>query len=102
MTRAGVGAVLGAYTGHVVVGPPGALQRIRNVGACDLVFLAVCTPRFTRDAYETIDPEPMCRWTQEPGSEIYAAIPSTTRCFTSVRWLACSKVIAQICPPASR
>ncbi len=45
--------------GDVVVVPPGASQRIRNVGACDLVFLAVCTPRFTREAYEDIDPDPM-------------------------------------------
>ncbi|AGA34950.1 Cupin 2 conserved barrel domain protein [Thioalkalivibrio nitratireducens DSM 14787] len=43
----------------VVVVPPGASKRIRNVGACDLDFLAVCTPRFTRDAHVDIDPEPM-------------------------------------------
>jgi mannose-6-phosphate isomerase-like protein (cupin superfamily) len=42
--------------GDVVMVPPGASQRIRNVGACDLVFLAVCTPRFAREAYEDIDP----------------------------------------------
>ncbi|WP_296758515.1 hypothetical protein [Thioalkalivibrio sp.] len=37
----------------------GATQRIRNIGTCDLIFLAACTPRFTRGAYEDIDPEPM-------------------------------------------
>jgi len=52
-------APLELIVGEVVVVPPGASQRIRNVGTCDLVFLAVCTPRFTRDAYEDIDPDPM-------------------------------------------
>ena len=52
-------ASLEVGVGDVVVVPPGASQRIRNIGACDLVFLAVCTPRFTRDAYEDIDPEPV-------------------------------------------
>jgi len=27
-------------------------QRITNIGDTDLVFLALCTPRFTRAAYE--------------------------------------------------
>ncbi|QID19330.1 cupin domain-containing protein [Nitrogeniibacter mangrovi] len=30
---------------------PGLRQRIRNAGATDLVFLAVCTPRFVPAAY---------------------------------------------------
>ena len=38
--------------GDVVLIPPGARQRIRNDGAADLVFLAVCTPRYVHDAYE--------------------------------------------------
>jgi len=38
--------------------PPGASQRIRNVSACDLAFLVLCTRRFTRDAYEDIDADP--------------------------------------------
>jgi hypothetical protein len=28
-------------------------------GAEDLIFLAICTPRFRPDNYEDIDPEPM-------------------------------------------
>jgi mannose-6-phosphate isomerase-like protein (cupin superfamily) len=38
--------------GDVVVIPPGVRQRITNRGATDLLFLAVCTPRFRREAYE--------------------------------------------------
>ncbi|HSM27325.1 MAG TPA: cupin domain-containing protein [Thioalkalivibrio sp.] len=56
----GAGAApLEVGAGDFIVVPPGASQRIRNVGASDLVFLAVCTPRFTREAYEDIDPDPM-------------------------------------------
>jgi oxalate decarboxylase/phosphoglucose isomerase-like protein (cupin superfamily) len=35
--------------------PPGCPQRIANIGAADLVFLAICTPRFVRDAYEDLE-----------------------------------------------
>lgn len=45
--------------GDVVLIPPGCRQRIANLGTEDLVFLAVCTPRFQPAAYEDIDPEPM-------------------------------------------
>jgi mannose-6-phosphate isomerase-like protein (cupin superfamily) len=41
--------------GDVVVIPPGIPQRITNIGSSDLIFLAICTPRFTRDVYEGID-----------------------------------------------
>jgi len=44
--------------GSVVVIPPGARQRVTNTGACDLVFLAVCTPRFLIEAYRDVDPAP--------------------------------------------
>jgi mannose-6-phosphate isomerase-like protein (cupin superfamily) len=40
----------------VVLIPPGCRQRITCTGAEDLVFLAVCTPRFRPEAYEDIDP----------------------------------------------
>ena len=40
--------------GDVVVIPPRCSQRIANIGAEDLVFLAVCTPRFVNDAYEDL------------------------------------------------
>lgn len=38
--------------GDVVIIQPGQEQRITNTGNIDLLFLAVCTPRFVRDAYE--------------------------------------------------
>lgn len=42
--------------GDVVLIPPLCRQRITNVGQGDLIFLAVCSPRFTNEAYEDIDP----------------------------------------------
>jgi len=44
--------------GDVVLIPPGCRQRIANTGADDLIFLAICTPRFSYDAYEDIDDKP--------------------------------------------
>jgi mannose-6-phosphate isomerase-like protein (cupin superfamily) len=38
--------------GDVVMIPPSVRQRIANVGADDLVFLAICMPRFRPEAYE--------------------------------------------------
>ena len=46
------------YAGDVVIIPPGERQRIRNNGTTDLVFLAICTPRFRWEAYEDIDSAP--------------------------------------------
>jgi mannose-6-phosphate isomerase-like protein (cupin superfamily) len=43
--------------GDVVLIPPDTRQRIANIGAQDLVFLAICTPRFVPDVYEDVDPE---------------------------------------------
>ena len=45
--------------GDVVLIPPSCPQRITNTGSGDLIFLAICTPRFKQDAYEDIDDEPM-------------------------------------------
>ena len=45
--------------GDVVFIPAGRGQRIGNPGAADLVFLAICTPRFTPEVYQDIDPEPL-------------------------------------------
>jgi mannose-6-phosphate isomerase-like protein (cupin superfamily) len=42
--------------GDVVRIPAGERQRIRNAGEGDLVFLAICTPRFVADAYEDAEP----------------------------------------------
>lgn len=47
--------------GAVVYIPAGRGQRIANVGTADLLFLAICTPRFVPEAYEDIDPEPLDR-----------------------------------------
>lgn len=41
--------------GGTVTIPAMHSQRIANSGQADLVFLAVCTPRFTKDAYEDLD-----------------------------------------------
>lgn len=39
--------------GDVVIIPPLCAQRIGNTGPDDLVFLAICSPRFFEDAYES-------------------------------------------------
>ncbi len=44
--------------GDVVLIPPLCRQRITNIGSEDLVFLAICTPRFSHDVYEDIDDDP--------------------------------------------
>lgn len=41
--------------GDVVLIPPMSRQRIANIGSDDLIFLAICSPRFTQDAYEDIE-----------------------------------------------
>jgi mannose-6-phosphate isomerase-like protein (cupin superfamily) len=41
--------------GDVVFIPPSRRQRITNIGRADLIFLAICTPRFTNQAYEDIE-----------------------------------------------
>ena len=41
--------------GDVVLIPPSCRQRITSLGPADLIFLAVCTPRFRPEAYEDID-----------------------------------------------
>ena len=43
--------------GAVVLIPPGIRQRIANAGEGDLIFLAVCTPRFTRTVYQDLESE---------------------------------------------
>ena len=40
--------------GDVVLIPPGCRQRITNTGSVDLLFLAICTPRFTPSAYQDL------------------------------------------------
>ncbi|MDZ7657148.1 MAG: cupin domain-containing protein [Sulfurimicrobium sp.] len=41
--------------GDTVTIPAMHSQRIANSGQADLVFLAVCTPRFTKDTYEDLE-----------------------------------------------
>ena len=41
--------------GDVVIIPSLCPQRITNTGTEDLIFLAVCTPRFTNEVYENMD-----------------------------------------------
>ena len=41
--------------GHVIHIPPGCPQRISNTGNDDLVFLAICTPRFCPAVYEDLE-----------------------------------------------
>jgi len=41
--------------GDVVLIPPMCSQRITNIGDEDLIFLAICSPRFVQDAYEDIE-----------------------------------------------
>ena len=40
--------------GDVAVIPQGCSQRIANVGTSDLLFLAICSPRFIAEAYQEI------------------------------------------------
>jgi mannose-6-phosphate isomerase-like protein (cupin superfamily) len=35
--------------------PAGTPQRITNTGATDLIFLCLCTPRFTAEAYQSLE-----------------------------------------------
>ena len=41
--------------GDAVLIPAGCRQRITNTGTADLVFLAVCTPRFVVSAYRNLE-----------------------------------------------
>ncbi len=44
--------------GDIVLIPPMCPQRITNIGPTDLVFLAICTPRFLPDVYEDMEETP--------------------------------------------
>jgi len=47
------------HAGDVVRIPPSCRQRIANIGREDLIFLAICTPRFRQEAYEDMDSKPI-------------------------------------------
>ncbi|HOU51402.1 MAG: cupin domain-containing protein [Smithella sp.] len=42
-------------SGDVVLIPPMCSQRIANIGKEDLIFLAICSPRYTQDVYEDVE-----------------------------------------------
>lgn len=42
--------------GDTVIIPPDCPQRIQNTDERDLVFVAICSPRFDPDAYEDTEP----------------------------------------------
>lgn len=46
------------HPGDVVLIPPLYRQRISNTGTEDLIFLAICSPRFTNAVYEDIEFKP--------------------------------------------
>ena len=56
LVEVGEHAAQAVSPGDVVLIAPGERQRIRNSGTRDLVFLALCTPRFRWAAYEDVDP----------------------------------------------
>jgi mannose-6-phosphate isomerase-like protein (cupin superfamily) len=41
-------------SGDIVLIPASCRQRIANIGDSDLIFLAICTPRFVREAYREL------------------------------------------------
>ncbi|UHQ23240.1 cupin domain-containing protein [Lysobacter sp. 5GHs7-4] len=45
--------------GDTVLIPPDCRQRIANLGDGQLVFLAICTPRFRPEIYEDVDEAPL-------------------------------------------
>ena len=38
----------------VVIIPPESTQKITNTGSSDLIFLAICSPRFRKSSYQEI------------------------------------------------
>lgn len=44
--------------GDLVLIPPGVRQRIRNDGDDDLVFYAICSPRFDAACYRSLEARP--------------------------------------------
>jgi mannose-6-phosphate isomerase-like protein (cupin superfamily) len=44
----------GVGSGDVIIIPPMQQQRITNIGKEDLIFLAICNPRFTEACYDPV------------------------------------------------
>lgn len=55
LVEIGEGAPKEVRVGDVVIIPPMQRQRITNTGSEDLIFLALCTPRFLFENYEHLD-----------------------------------------------
>ena len=55
--------------GDIVIIPPMVKQRITNTGMEDLIFLALCTPRFNTDAYIKV-PDYVQRTASSPGEPL--------------------------------
>ncbi len=55
MVEIGTLAAQQVGTGDVVVIPARCRQRITNIGEDDLLFLAICTPRFMVDDYQDLE-----------------------------------------------
>lgn len=51
----GQNPVQAVAAGDVVIIPAGVRQRIRNNGTDDLLFYAICTPRFTPGCYAALE-----------------------------------------------
>jgi mannose-6-phosphate isomerase-like protein (cupin superfamily) len=47
------------HAGDCVLVPAMCRQRITNIGSEDLVFLAICTPRFSSNIYEDLEDSPV-------------------------------------------
>lgn len=54
LVEVGENAPQSVATGDVVIIPPRVRQRISNTGNGDLIFLAICSPRFTESAYRDL------------------------------------------------
>jgi mannose-6-phosphate isomerase-like protein (cupin superfamily) len=54
----GILAAQKIVAGDVVLIPPMCRQRIRNTGTKDLIFFAICTPRFSSDNYQDLEQGP--------------------------------------------
>lgn len=55
LVEAGDLAPAAVQPGSVVVIPSGCPQRITNTGLDELVFLAICSPRFQQQYYEDVE-----------------------------------------------
>jgi len=54
LAEVGDSLVVEVAANDVIDIPPGMAQRITSTGSVDLVFLALCTPRFTPECYEEV------------------------------------------------